>query len=120
MINILKLSFLIIFSIALLSDCSRTIAITKTKRYQSKLVDITTNDGAKYTLASGWQVDSIYNVTGRGIIITGDTTEIFNGTIQSSDIKNLKVIDDVTPAIILCIFAVGSFGYIWLAMGIPN
>jgi hypothetical protein len=104
---------LIALSIVLVG-CSRTITIIESERYNDQMVEIKARDSVIYKLASGWKVDSLNNVSGRGLKVVRDSTEKFKGAIQFSDIEQLVVVDSVTPAIIICIGAAVGLSLIWL------
>lgn len=115
----LRIGIFILLTI-IMAGCARTVAIEESERYDGQGVTITTKDSTTYDLASGWKVDSLHNVSGRGLRTRGDISEAFKGTIQSSIIERLSVVDSVTPAIVIIMGAAVAMSVIWLGFGAPN
>ena len=100
-----------------LIGCSRSISITESDRYNDQMVDVHLKDGVIYKLGSGWKVDSLHNLYGRGLKVVSDSSEQFKGMILASDVEQLVIVDSLTPAVIICAGAVVALSSIWLALG---
>jgi hypothetical protein len=83
-----------------LIGCAHSIDAVDLNRYGNKAIKIITKDSINYELGEGWKIDSLHNISGRGLKIVKNTSNRFHGTIPSECIDKISATDETTPIII--------------------